>query len=131
MEKVRQFFDKYLRAYNEHDLDTTVNSFLLPSVMINTNRTAKFNSKEDLLQEYTGVFKVMTEQGMARFELIELNWAELSPTQFVANAQWRVLNDDSTNILEFGATYTLVVEDNELKIATAMVHSKDTALKLN
>ena len=131
MEKVRQFFDKYLRAYNEHDLDSTVNSFLLPSVMINTNRMAKFNSKEDLLREYTGVFKVMTEQGMARFQLIELNWAELSPTQFVASAQWRVLNGDSTNIMEFGATYALVVEDDELKIATAMVHSQDTVLKLH
>ena len=131
MEKVRQFFDKYLRAYNEHDLYTTVNCFLLPSVMINTNRTTKFNSKEDLVQEYTGVFKLMTEQDMARFELIELNCAELAPTQFVVSTQWRVVNGESANIMEFGATYTLVVEDDELKIATAMVHSKDTALKLN
>ena len=83
------------------------------------------------MQEYSGVFKLMTEQDMARFELIELNCAELAPTQFVVSAQWRVLNGESANIMEFGATYTLVVEDDELKIATAMVHSKDTALKLN
>ena len=63
MEKVRQFFDKYLRAYNERDLYTTVNCFLLPSVMINTNRTDQVQLQRGL---GAGIFRSVQIDDRAR-----------------------------------------------------------------
>lgn len=124
---VVEFFNRYSKAYSNHDVGAIVDCFAIPSIVMTDSKKIIF-IKEDMLQDkIDAVICRYEELGIRRAEAEIAQVLTLSATMRFCNVDWLFYSAEDELLFECEASYTLQVEDDVFKIVALVVNDEEDA----
>jgi hypothetical protein len=124
--QVHTFFQEYVRAFVDHDIDRICSMWGYPAFMTFDGRQLVFDS-EAFRHNAVRLCRFYTAQGMARAEKDVIDLVQLTATTAAVRTRDRLYKANGMMLTNWEHAYLLVEAPQEIRIAAAMPDDENRA----
>ena len=122
------FFNAYADAYESYSPEAVAMLYFTPSVVVSDDRKMVFTSNDELIEHIRSLMNRLQAVGVAHCVPEVCQTMRLAEHILFSNVNWSFTDDEGQHVFSSFVSYTLQVEDDNLKVIVSVIDDEEREL---
>lgn len=125
---VKDFMQRYCAAFRPGNVERVATFYRQPMTMIQNGRVTVFDTRQSLVTAFTALLDALVARGFTGSDIDRMAIAAVAHDVFFVSAGFTRRGAGGSVLERVGATYTLLRDACDFKIAAVVAHDADRVL---